>query len=101
MGDFTVVDDGHGLEAPVRVGADAAAAGGGRELVRAGMVQQQKRAEGAAMVAVAEQRAHREAIAHPVGTGAVVYTQNLLQHGALSLVGTAAAWGCQWCVEHG
>ena len=55
MGDFTVVDDGHGLEAPVRVGADAAAAGGGRELVRAGMVQQQKRAEGAAMVAVAEQ----------------------------------------------
>ncbi|MNC51011.1 hypothetical protein D3C75_1002850 [compost metagenome] len=73
---FTLVDDGHGLEAAMRMLAYAAPRTGRGEVMRAGIVQQQERADLAGQVVVGEQAAHRETITYPVGVGAAVNTQN-------------------------
>ena len=59
---FALIDDGHGLETTVRVLADTASRAGRAEVVRAGIVQQQERADLAGQVVIGEQAAHREAI---------------------------------------
>ena len=79
---FALIDDGHGLETAVRVRAHAAPCRGGHEVLRAGMVQQQKGAQGLAVVAIAEQRTHGKTVAHPVWTGGFVDTQDFLEHDA-------------------
>ena len=69
---FAVVDDGDGLEAPVRVGAHAPAmAAVGGEGCGGGIVHQQ---EGAALIGalpVVEHAVHGKAVAHPVARGLV------------------------------
>ncbi|GAB3461169.1 hypothetical protein GCM10027321_21450 [Massilia terrae] len=50
--DLALIHDGHGLEAAVRVLADAAAAGRGLEIVRTGIVEQQEGADMLAQVVV-------------------------------------------------
>ncbi|MNI43774.1 hypothetical protein D3C73_981150 [compost metagenome] len=69
---FAVINDGHRFETTMRVLADAATLGGGRELRRASVVQQQERADVFSQVVVGKQRAHREAIADPMGSRAGV-----------------------------
>ena len=86
VGDLALIDDGHGLEAAVRVRAHATPSLRGLEVLGTGMVQQQERAQRLAVVGIAEQRTHGKAVAHPVGAGGFVDTQNLFQHGFL-LVG--------------
>ncbi|MNP58073.1 hypothetical protein D3C76_1529530 [compost metagenome] len=74
---FALVDDGHRLEAAVRMLADATALRARREVMRTGMVEQQERADVLAEVVVGEQRAYREAVADPVGAGSAVDAENL------------------------
>ena len=83
MGNLALVDDGHGLEATVRVRAHATPALRGLEVLGTGMVQQQERAQRLAVVGIAEQRTHGKAVAHPVGAGGFIDTQNLFQQGFL------------------
>ena len=91
---FAVVDDGDGLEATVRVLADATRGLGRRELGRAGMVQQQERAELAAVGVVREQRTDREAITHPVRAGGAVEATDLLHLSApCAAPGGRLRWG--------
>jgi hypothetical protein len=52
MGNLSLVDDGDGLEPPVGMPAHASRSIGWRELRRAGIVQQQKRAERLAMAVI-------------------------------------------------
>ncbi len=78
--DFALIDDGHGLEAAVRMHAHAARLGSRLEAGGACVVQQQKGAQSRTMVAVAEQRAHGKAVAHPMGTGCAVDAEHLLEH---------------------
>jgi hypothetical protein len=78
MGHFAVIDDGDRLEPAVRVLADPARGVGGAELGRAGVVQQQERAELAAVGVVGEQRTDREAVADPVRAGGAVEAADLL-----------------------
>src|SRR5690606_15126404 len=74
---LAVVDDGDGLEAAMRMLADAARPAGRLEPGRACMVQQQERAEVLAVAVVAEQRAHRKAIAHPMTAGRAVDAEDV------------------------
>ncbi|MCY1307731.1 hypothetical protein D9M70_576850 [compost metagenome] len=83
MLDFADVDGGHRFEAAMRMLSYAAGMVGGLELGRAGIVQQQERAGVLALVVIGKHRAHRKAVAHPVGTGAGVQTEDLL-HGRIS-----------------
>lgn len=64
--DAAGIDDGDRLEAAVRVGADAAAGVGRREVCRAGVVHQHEGRELACQIAIGEDIAHREAVADPV-----------------------------------
>ena len=75
--------------------------GGGLEVVRAGVVQQQKRRQRAAVVAVAEQRAHGKAVAHPVAGRGVVDGLDGSQHGRGLLckgrrAGPPLHMACRW-----
>jgi hypothetical protein len=63
--DLAVIDDGDRLEAAVRVLADAEARGRGRELARAGVVEEQEGADRRAL-GVVEERSDGEAVADPV-----------------------------------
>ncbi|MNL74510.1 hypothetical protein D3C87_2001570 [compost metagenome] len=63
--------------------AHAARAVGRLELCGAGVIQQQERADVLAFIVVGEHRAHREAVADPVGAGSGVQTEDLL-HGVYS-----------------
>src|SRR5690606_31861104 len=68
--DLALVDDGDGLEAAMRMLADAAALRGGLELVRRRVVQHQERAAlGHARAAVAEHAVHRKAVPDPMPAG--------------------------------
>jgi hypothetical protein len=53
---FTVIDDGYGFKSPVGVLPDAAPCVRRLEAVRAGVVEQQERAESLAEVPIGEQR---------------------------------------------
>ena len=74
---FAVVDDGDGLEAPVRVGAHAPAmAAVGGEGCGGGIVHQQ---EGTALIGalpVVEHAVHGKAVAHPVASGLVAHVDH-------------------------
>ncbi len=83
---FALVNDGHGLEASVRVLANAAPCTGRGEVMRASIVQQQERADLAGQVVVGEQAAHRKTITYPVSVGAAVNTQNRFHEKAPLLV---------------
>ncbi|KAG1252790.1 hypothetical protein G6F68_011629 [Rhizopus microsporus] len=87
--DLAAVDDGHGLKAAMGVLPHAARMVGRLELGRAGVIQQQEGADVLAFVVVGEHRAHREAVAHPVGAGSSVQTEDLL-HGVYSYCATPA-----------
>jgi hypothetical protein len=78
--DLALIDDGHRLEAAMRVLADAAWMRRRRELRRARVVEQQERTQVRAVAAVAEHRAHREAVPHPMGTRRAVDAKDLLHH---------------------
>ncbi|MCY1449991.1 hypothetical protein D9M71_667670 [compost metagenome] len=84
---FALVNDGHGLETTVRMLANTAPRTGRGEVMRAGVVQQQERADLAGQVIVGEQAAHRETITYPVGVRAAVNTQNLFHEKAPLLAG--------------
>ena len=64
--DLAVVDDGHGLETPVRVRADAAPLGGRLEHHRAAVVKHEEGRERGGVVVVREQGAHGKTVADPV-----------------------------------
>ena len=66
------IDDRHGLEPAVRMLADTARPLGGCEFGRAGMVEQQERAQLGAARVVRKQAAHREPVTHPVTFGTAV-----------------------------
>ena len=70
---LAVVHNGHGLKAPVGVGAHASAMriGVGAEAGRRGIVQHQKRAALLRALPIAKHALHRKTIAHPVATGGV------------------------------
>jgi hypothetical protein len=76
--DFAFVDDGHRLEAPVRVLADSEALARRWELHRPGVVQEQKRIDDRPEVRVGEERPHRESVAHPVAIHAALDAAELL-----------------------
>src|SRR5688572_14655941 len=85
MADLAVVNDGHGLEAAVRVLADAARAALIRvEIARSGIVEQQERRDRAGVALVAEQGAHREAVADPVAAVAAKHFKKLFHGFCLS-----------------
>ncbi|MNH21198.1 hypothetical protein D3C79_809960 [compost metagenome] len=84
---LALVDNGHGLETTVRMLPDPAPGIGWGKGVRAGIVQQQERADLAGQVVIGEQAAHREAIAYPVGVRAAVNTQNLFHEKSPLLAG--------------
>ena len=97
MLDFALVDDGDGLEAAVRVLADAArAARPGANCVRAGVVEQQERAQVAAVAVVGEQRADRESVADPVRAGGAVDTEDRLHVGSIWFAGPRVAARLRW-----
>src|SRR5690606_9724481 len=81
MLDFTLVDDGHGFKTTVWVLADAPRLLRRLETSGLGVIQQQERTQFPAQVVVAEQRAHREAVAHPVGTGCAMDTEYFFHDG--------------------
>jgi hypothetical protein len=64
--DLAVVDDGHGLEAAVRVRAHAAPFRGRLEHHRAAVVEHEEGRERGGVVVVREQGAHRKTVADPV-----------------------------------
>ena len=72
MLDLALIDDRHGLEPAMRMLADAARPLGGREFGRAGMVEQQERAQLGAVRVVRKQAAHREPVTDPVTFGTSV-----------------------------
>ena len=74
---LALVDDGHRLEAAMRMLADTAARGGRGEVVRAGVVQQQERADVTGQIVIGEQTANRKAIPDPMAVRATMNTQNL------------------------
>lgn len=76
--------------------AYAAALGGRGELMRAGMVEQQKGAQPRAVLAVVKQRADRESIADPMLLRGTVNSLNGLLH-LLLLVGARARAGLRTC----
>jgi len=80
MLDLAVVDNGHGLEAAVRVLADAATFVGRLEVMRTGVVEQQEGANLLADAVIGKQRANREAVADPMAAIIAVTSKNLL-HG--------------------
>jgi hypothetical protein len=61
--------------------ADAPRLVGGGEVSRAGIVEQQERADVVAVAGVGEQRADREAVADPMRPGAAENTENLAPDG--------------------
>src|SRR5690606_14636915 len=69
MLELTLVHDGDGFKAAMRMLPHAAGAGRRRELRRGRMIEQQEGTELAAEAVVAEQRTHRKAISHPVRRG--------------------------------
>jgi hypothetical protein len=80
---LALVDDGHGLEAAVRVRAHPSLftrRSGRLEVRRAGVVQHQERADVLSERVVGEQRAHRKPVAHPVLAGVAVNAENFLHH---------------------
>src|SRR5690606_4411226 len=79
---LAVIDDGDRLEAPMRMLADAAPAGGRLEDVRAGIVEQQERADARAQLVVGEERANGKAVAHPVAAVVSIAAENRLDHGS-------------------
>lgn len=89
MRDFTLVDNGHGFEASVRVDTDASRLLARTEIGRARVVEQEERAEPFAMALIGKHRAHREAVAHPVWTWCAVDTEDSL-HCNLQFRGDAA-----------
>ena len=70
--DLAFVNDGHGLEAPVRMLAHAPGPGRGAELRGGRVVEQQKRAQIAAMVVVGKEGVHGKSVANPVLAGRIV-----------------------------
>src|SRR5271165_4189917 len=78
--DFAVIDDGHRLEAAMRVLADPAPQGRRREPMRARIVEQQERADMRAQCIVGKQRADRETVAHPMAAIIAVAAEYLLAH---------------------
>src|SRR5690606_6869248 len=66
MGNLALVDDGDGLEAAMGMLPDAARRLGRPERMRARIIEQQEGADRSAVVAVGEQRADGEAVAHPM-----------------------------------
>ena len=77
MLDLTLIDDGDGLEAAMRMHADTARLLCRGEVGRPGIVEQQERADMVAVAGVREQRADRKAVAHPMLPGAAEDTENL------------------------
>src|ERR1700704_50792 len=77
MLDLALVDDGHGLEAAVRVSADAARLVGRRELGRTRIVEQQKRADTLAVAHMRGKRAEGKAVSDPMQTRRAVDLKNL------------------------
>ncbi len=84
MLDLAVIDDGHGLEAAVRMLAHAAPLGRRLEVVGTGVVEQQEGADLFAHGVVGKQRTDGEAVADPVAAVVAVTAQNLL-HGLVSI----------------
>ncbi|MCY1173522.1 hypothetical protein D9M73_136840 [compost metagenome] len=77
---FALVDDGHGFKAAMRVLADTATRRGRGEVVGAGIVEQQERADVLAQVVVGKQRANRKTVANPMGPWTGVDTDDVF-HG--------------------
>jgi hypothetical protein len=70
MRDAARIDQGHRLESPVRMLADAPALARRREIHRAGIVHQQEGRHFGGDILVRKDRPHREAIADPVTAAA-------------------------------
>ncbi len=66
MLDFALIDDGHRFEAAVRMLADAARPLGRRKFRRAGVVEQQERAELRALRVIREQAPYGESVPDPM-----------------------------------
>src|SRR5690606_28351635 len=77
MRHLALIDDGHGLEAAMRMRAHAARLLCRGKPGRTRVVEQQEGAEPLAVRVVAEQRAHGKAVAHPVPLRGAVDTQSL------------------------
>ena len=75
---LALVDDGDGFKTTVWVLANAAFVIARGKLGRAGIVQQQERAQLFCVCVVRKQGANGEAVAHPVRTGSAIDTKNFL-----------------------
>src|SRR5690606_28014832 len=75
---LALVDDGHGLEAAVRMLAHTTRPRGRIEMRGRRVIEQQEGTQLPAEPVIAEQRTHGETIAHPVRTGRAMHTKDLL-----------------------
>ena len=80
MLDFAVIDDGDRLETAMRVLANPAPLGRRREVMGAGIIEQQERTDMRAQRIVGKQRADREAIAYPMAAIIAVTAEYFLAH---------------------
>ena len=78
MLDLALIDDRHGLEPAMRMLAHAARPLGGCEFGRAGMVEQQERAQLGAVRVIRKQAAHRKPVADPMTFGTAVNRRDAL-----------------------
>lgn len=63
---LALVDDGHRLEAAMRVFANAEALISRRELHRAGVIEEEKRTERRTQIRISKERSNREPVADPM-----------------------------------
>src|SRR5690606_13822682 len=80
MLNLALINNGDGLEAAMRMLADATRARGRFKMHGRSMVQQQKWAQMLAQAVVAEQRPHRKTVSDPVRTRGAVDTKNFLHN---------------------
>ena len=76
MLDLALVDDGHGLEAAMRMHPHAARPVGGLEFRRPGVVKQQEGTELRALLVIGKQRSDGKSVAHPVGLRGALHLED-------------------------
>jgi hypothetical protein len=91
MGHFAAVNDGDGLEGSVGMRTYPARGAGGRELMRAGVIEQQERAYRLTLGG-RQQRTHGKSVANPMPARCLKRSQNLSHHQLLSAPTSPACW---------
>jgi hypothetical protein len=91
MVDFAVEHQRHGLEAAMRMPADAARLVGGREVRRAGMVEQQERRK-LRVALIVEHGVDGETVADPVPFGLAVDAEDVFHDCSMEMLVSGIKW---------